>query len=72
MANAIIAFVLVLVLGRLVFRWVRRFRHFSRLRRQNHYDLMRTARLCVKCGYDVRASKGSCSECGWPIGADPG
>jgi len=36
-------------------------------RRELHLQMMRDARLRVKCGYDIRHSGRFCSECGWPV-----
>lgn len=36
-----------------------------------HKRRMLARRFCVKCGYNVHASKGRCPECGEPIKGSP-
>ena len=39
----------------------------SEIRRELYLQMMPDARLCLKCGYDVRHTSGQCLECGWPV-----
>jgi hypothetical protein len=58
----------VLAVGAMFYRAAMRFKKMRLRRDELRLDLMRQARLCTRCGYDVRGSTGQCSECGWPIG----
>jgi len=38
--------------------------------RRRRHRLAIAGKVCVRCGYDLRASSGQCPECGQPIPAD--
>jgi predicted Zn-ribbon and HTH transcriptional regulator len=60
------------ILSPFVVRSIFRIRQARAALRETRERMMRDARLCVNCGYDVRVNAGKCPECGAEIAAVDG
>jgi len=62
---SIIAAMALIIFGGFVLRATGRVKAARRRRRESLEQLHRDGMICIRCGYNMRASPKKCSECGY-------